>query len=214
MTLCDRAGFPSRGAGAILISGAAVAIDWFLLGVGAALLLAGWLLYWIAIQLAGGVLVGAGFLFLADGIAALGDVEPAVVPWLRGGAFVVGFLAGVWLFRFLETLLFFIIGAVAGGAAVVKAFALGREEGLDWAMNDAAFAFGVPGGGALCGMLAIWLRKALIAVASAGLGTLFVMHAADWPYQGLPLLALFPIGAAVQLGLTKRRRAEADDEEV
>lgn len=192
--------------------------DPVLLALGAALLLFGWVLYRAALVLVGAVLLGTAGVLAGAAIASLtGAQGDQLLAWQAGGG-VAGAVAGVLLLLFLHKAVFFAAGFAAALAAFLAVFDQGRAQGLEWAQNDLLFSFGAPAAAVLGGLLAAALDRYVITFASAVVGALLVMEGLDWPYGGLPALALAPVGALWQLSVArpwkKRKRArDRDDEE-
>jgi hypothetical protein len=98
--------------------------------IGVVLCLFGWLLYWLGINLAGGIL-GAGIVgAIAYQIALHTVQEPNQSLYIGIGGAVLGAILGMFLVRKLHRLFFFLSGAFLG-------FLLGWM-GLDWLNTGAA----------------------------------------------------------------------------
>lgn len=184
---------------------------------GLALLLGGWMLYWMTLTLSGAVLFGVGSLLAASLITSMMEVEPSVRLGIQVGAALIGALTGAFIFRAVHKFAFFALGAAVGSVAMLGIVAHGREVGWEWAATPAAVAIAVPVGAVVLGLISMAIDSVVIAIASSIIGGFLVMEGLGWPYGGLPILAIIPVGLAVQLGLTGGRRAkkkaQQDDDE-
>jgi hypothetical protein len=141
--------------------------------LGAALCLAGWTLYWLGLNLAGGILgAGAGGA-LGWGIAALAKIADQNTVWavVAIGA-VVGLAAGIFFIRKLHRLFFFCAGACIGLAVGWFGFGWGVALGKDWLVSR-----GVPYDPL------IWRLVAL--AAGTVLGGIVMMYGSKWVVAGL-----------------------------
>ncbi len=184
---------------------------------GLALLLLGWVLYWVALSTAMGVLCS----FVAFTVAALAtwlvDVQdPAHRIAILGGAAVLGMVAGVMLFRLMHRFAFLLVGACCGVAAGVALLEhLRGGSGGAW-VHEAWAGLALGGGGALAGAaLLSALDKYVVASISSVAGGVLVMMGTGWPFGGWPLVVLIPAGIAFQAGMGARskRDARGDDED-
>ena len=188
-------------------------ISWwphFILGAG--LCLAGWTLYWLGLNLAGGILgAGAGGA-LAWGIAALAKIADKNTVWavVAIGA-VVGLAAGIFLIRKLHRLFFFTAGACIGlavgwfgfewGVALARKYLESRGVAYDpliWRL--VALAAGTVLGGVVMMYGSKWVVAGLTSVAGA------VLLALSIP-DPLALLGVIPVAAGsffFQIGLLRR----------
>ncbi len=184
---------------------------------GLALLLGGWMLYWMTLTLTGAVLFGVGSLLAASLITSMMELEPTVRLGIQVGAALIGAIAGAFVFRMVHKIAFFSLGAAVGLVVMLGLVAHGRSAGWEWADERNMVAIAVPVGAVVMGLISMSMDSVVIAVASSIIGGILVMEGLGWPYQGLPILAIVPIGLAVQLGLTGGRRAKRkasnDDED-
>jgi hypothetical protein len=182
---------------------------------GLALLLGGWILYWMTLTLTGAVLFGVGSLLAASLITSILELEPTVRVGIQIGAALIGAIAGAFVFRMVHKIAFFSLGAAVGLVVMLGLVAHGRSIGWEWTDERNMVAIAVPVGAVVMGLISMSMDSVVIAIASAVIGGILVMEGLGWPYDGLPILAIVPIGLAVQLGLTGGRRAKrkASDED-
>ncbi|MCC6546764.1 DUF4203 domain-containing protein [Candidatus Sumerlaeota bacterium] len=179
-------------------------VDVVLVIAGAVFLLAGWLLYWVSLNIAGGMIGGGVSLVLCELMLQLTeDLTPLQQNLIRGGGFLLGLIVGVLLVRWLHRLAFFVAGSLLGGAAfflIVSAF---RELDAEWAQGDALLAFGTAIAGAVAGAVCVASAKFIIALCTAAIGAVLIMQGIGWPWHGLPVVPIALAGFAFQLGLAK-----------
>lgn len=183
-----------------------------LLVFGGVLLAFGWVLYRAVLTIAGGVLgaaIGLGIASLLVSMLNIGDTAGIIIQ-VAGGA--VGLIAGVFLFRALHKLAFFITGVVLGGWGAANVLFL-LQENNSLQIAELTIISIIAGVALLGGLLLMALSKYVIAIASAGAGTLLMMQALDWPHGGLIALPLFIIGLVAQLKLARFISARHDDED-
>jgi len=193
-------------------------VDVVLLVAGLVFLLGGWLLYWTSLNIAGGLIGGGIGLIIAEvGLLAFDQLEPLQQNALRGAGFVLGLIAGVMLVRWLHRLAFFVAGSLVGGAAYYLIVCAFRENGAEWAQNDAVLAFGTAVAGSISGAVCVFAAKFIIALCTAAIGAVLIMQSIGWPWSGLAVIPLGIVGFACQLGLAKPWRRSArianDDED-
>jgi hypothetical protein len=189
-------------------------VDLIPLTAGILFLLAGWLLYWLSLNAAGCIIGGGIGLLGAEALLTVLDLRE---PWglvIQAGATVLGAIIGALIARFLHRTAFFIIGAAAGCLAwYFSVNALRRDDLAAWAENDAIFAFGVPAGGVICGIIAVISDRYLIALASSVLGAVLVMIGVQWQWGVWPVIPLALAGFLIQIGLTSRKKKRQDEDE-
>ncbi len=192
-------------------------VDPLLFWPGLALLLLGWVLYWVALSTAMGVLCG-GMAFAVGALATwlAGIDEPLHRAAILGGSALGGAFAGVMLFRLLHRFTFLVLGGVAGLAGGIAALEhLRATSEAAWPHEPwAGLALG--GGGLLAGALILSaLDRYVVAAVSSVVGGVLVMMGTGWPWGGWPLLLMVPAGIAFQasIGAGARRRKEEGDEE-
>ena len=164
----------------------------------------GWVLYRMALVVAGGVLGAAAGLGVALGtvmVFGLADTH-ATVALAAGG--ILGAIAGYLLFQMLHALAFFLSGAVLGGVAYFHIITL-LEQHVVFHNPGLMMTIGIPASAVVCGLLTWWLSRYFIATASALLGTILILSSLGWPYSGLPALAVFPLGMMIQLRFGRGR---------
>jgi len=188
------------------------------LWAGLALLLGGWILYWMTLTLTGAVLFGVGSMLAASLLTSILEIDEGVRMGIQVGAALVGALAGAFVFRLVHKIAFFTLGTAVGLVAMLGLVALGRGLDWDWAESRNVVALVVPVGTVITGLIAMAMDSVVIAAASSIIGSLLVMEGLGWPYDGLPVLGLIPLGLVVQLWLTdakrsKRKSSDADDED-
>ncbi|MEQ8820169.1 MAG: hypothetical protein RLY93_07965 [Sumerlaeia bacterium] len=180
------------------------------LGLGIALLLFGWLLYRLVIGAAGGILGGVIGLGFGGALNMIFRFDP---PWDAVcflGGMVLGALLGIAVFQFLNRLAFFLLGAAICGWAFTELYPLFAEGGEE-AARGLLFAAGILVSAIVGGLLAIFLTKYVIALASVAAGTLLVGGALDWPYDGLLAIPIFLIGLGLQLAIVRPWSKKDDD---
>lgn len=187
-------------------------LDYASITLGVALLLFGWLLYRMALGLAGGILGGGlglaigRFAFEATGASPL----LAGVGTLLLGLF--GLLIGVALFRAMNSFLVFMVGLFFGGW-----FAFGVIVGLRNALPDGVWGTDLfaavvsPVFGLVVGGFAVAFQNYLIALLASIAGAILVCQPLDWPFGGLGALGALVLGFLVQIALMKKD--EDDDDE-
>jgi hypothetical protein len=183
---------------------------------GLVFLLAGWGLYWLSLNLVGGVLGGGLGLIGAEAIAGLNSLEGTNLNLVRCAGFVIGLVAGILLVRWLHRLAFFLSGSLLGGTGFFLAVSALRAAGEpEWAQDDMVLAFGTPVAGLIVGVLSVACAKYLVALSTSLIGGLLVMQALEWPWHGWPLPAIALGGFAFQVGLAKpwKRGEKRDDGE-
>jgi hypothetical protein len=188
------------------------AADAVLAGVGIALLLFGWVLYRVVLGLAGSVLgaaVGMGIAQLV--VWELAPQERTAWILLAVGA-VTGLLAGLAIFRFMHAAAFFVAGCVLGGWGYAVIFLRLREAGVELAQSDFLLAFGTPAAAVVSGLVVAWLDRWLIAIASAGAGTLLFLQGLGWPYGPWMAVPVFLLGLLVQVLLASSPPGEDDED--
>lgn len=184
-----------------------------MLAVGLGLLFFGWVLYHSALNISGAVFGGAIGLGISGTVLMYMDMSPGAEIVLLAVLVVVGCVAGYLLFHMMEAVAFFILGGALCGWGLVEFSP--PLQGLTGFSGDpdlftvAAGCLGV----ILGGLLFVFLRQFMIALASAGIGTVLVLSALDWPWDGLPVLVLFPLGAFIQLWPRKKLDKSKDDDD-
>jgi len=181
---------------------------WISLAVGILLLLFGSFLVRGALSVVGAVLGAALGLGAGHGIAQVVEADTFVALGLHIGGIVLGGIVGVLLFRFVETVAFFLIGA---GLAVWVL--LGISPNLEqWGVTEPDFvmAVGIPILAVVMGILMVVLKTLVLGAATAAIGSLLIMNAFGWPWMGLPAIGLFALGLVVQWKLFGKRPARRD----
>lgn len=183
--------------------------------VGCLLLLAGWTLYWVSLNISGAILGGGIALALHMVIARGLHPGEAVAPLLQVLIFLGGAVVGAIAARFLHRFVFFVLGAAAGIAGFITIFQLVRDapsaplSGVD---PDLIFAFGIPIAGTIVGLLGAIYSRLMIAVLSSVVGALLVSTLLEWPINAIAIPPMILLGLSVQLTLTKRRRKKKEEE--
>ncbi len=182
---------------------------------GTLLLLFGWVLYRAILMVTGGILGAAVGLGLAWITANHVDLAEQTRWIAQGAGILLGALAGISLFRFLNRMAFFLAGSFIGGWAFIAGLPSLRAlpNMPEIVYTDLFLAFGSPIASILSGLLFAAFHKHLVALASATIGSLLIMAALDWPYNGLPILVLFPVGTAWQLKWGQRLMSRDQGEE-
>lgn len=157
--------------------------------LGAALLLAGRRLFWLAVGL-------SGFLF---GMAVGLQVGPDSQGLRFAIAILLG-LGGMLLAKSFQRIAVALVGFFLGGATLVEL--LDRIGGH---RPEGPVAFLVAG--IVAAILALWLFEIALVVLSSWLGAVLVVAAFDPRRAMLMVLLLFAAGVAVQMSYEPRRRA-------
>jgi hypothetical protein len=141
--------------------------------LGAALCLAGWTLYWLGLNLAGGILGAAAGGALAWGIAAAVKIADKNTVWavVAIGA-VVGLAAGIFFIRKLHRLFFFCAGACIGLAVGWFGFEWGGALCREWLVSR-----GVPYDPLIWRLVAV--------AAGTVMGGVVMMYGSKWVVAGL-----------------------------
>jgi len=188
-------------------------VDWVPVIAGAVLLLGGFLLYFLSLWMAGGIIAGAIGFLIGQGTGRLLQWEPGPVLFLSLALAGLGLLIGAATAHFLHKVAFFTLGFLAGAAAFFSVgpallAALGME-------GDQAFylAVGVPLAGLAVGILATLLDKFLLALATSLVGAGLIMEGVDWRWGVLPYIPLVVLGLAFQFGLARSRKAQERTED-
>lgn len=185
--------------------------------VGGLLLVAGWLLYWMSLNVTGALLFGATGLLLGEGLSRLMGLEGAATVAMMAGGALLGAISGAILARLIHALLFFFTGAGVGAAvffSVVTALRAAHPSD-QWFASDEFFAFGLPISGVLTGILFVVLSSWVVILATSLLGATLISAGLDWPLDGLliPPLALAGIVLQAFLSKSKREKVEEDEDE-
>lgn len=184
-------------------------IAWIPFGIGLALCLLGWTLYWFGLQLAGAL---AGGLFGAAAAwfgATFGGLPPETMKWLLPVAAVLGFVSGIFLARGFHRFLFFFAGATLGMAAGELAFGVVSGQ-VAWAKDNPVVAQAVclVGGALLGGVLMLRSSRILVTLVSAVVGAaLVVLTLSDALHEPLVILLFVPLAPAsffLQMGILRR----------
>jgi hypothetical protein len=187
--------------------------DWMLVIVGSVLLLFGSFALRSALTVVGAILGMALGLGAGHGFATWMETEGtfSIVLHVIGGG--LGALLGVILFKFVELVAFFVLGS---GLTAWGLFGISPWlERFNVPDPQLVMATAIPVISIIAGLLGVYYKKLIMGISTAAAGTFLIMNALDWPYDGLPAIALFVLGLMFQVGRLRRRRRgnEVDDDE-
>lgn len=174
--------------------------------VGILFLLAGWLLYWVSLNVAAAILGGGAGLLISS---ALSEYLEMQAPWdliLAVFSAIACSVLLVALFRYLHHAFFFVFGFLLGapmGFLVTNQLVNQWELFPSWD-PELVLAISIPLMGLLIGLLFVWAHRLLVALATAILGSMLIMEGVEWTWGLLPVFPLMIVGLIIQLKLMKR----------
>ncbi|MEN6625181.1 MAG: hypothetical protein ABFD69_03020 [Candidatus Sumerlaeia bacterium] len=175
------------------------------LGLGLALGLFGWVLYWAGLPLIGGVIgasCGASLGYVMTGLLA------GAPPWAPavaiGAGLVLGAILGVFFMRAMQIYFFFAAGAVLGGSGglhlvqsgILRDF-LGGPGSMGAYVTIAFWAL-------IGGLTLVKLRRFIVAFVTSIAGAVLFTKGLPAPYQSPGLPISFIVFLAIQIGLVRR----------
>ncbi len=184
--------------------------DWMLVIVGSVLLLFGSfalrsaLVVGAVLGMALGLGAGHGFATWLEATDTL-----SIVVHACGG--VLGAILGVILFKFVELVAFFVLGS---GLSAWGLFGISPWlERFNIPDPEFVMAVGIPVVSIIAGLLGVYYKKLIMGISTAAAGTFLIMNAFDWPWDGIPAIALFVLGLLFQVGRLRRRRRQRNDDD-
>ena len=180
-------------------------LKWNYLLPGLAIGLLGWLAY-RAGSVAIGAIVGAGALGVLGYLA--GGLAPPDVAWApalcTGVGIVLGAVGGIMFMRAMMTYLFFVAGAIPGGAIVWKLASGGALAAIPGASQGAGLIVSVVLGTIAGGFLMVALRRFVVAVVTAFVGATLFSIGLPPHWQSAGWIISLVIFLIVQAGLVHR----------
>jgi hypothetical protein len=180
-------------------------VDPTLLIPGILLCLMGWTLYWISLNLTGGLAggaVGVAAVYLAAGLL---KVDSNTMVWLVPLGGVCGLALGIFFMRGLHRFLFFFAGSALGLAVGDRVFAWASLQVASAQQNPVLWRAGCA---ILCslagGVILLWGSRWVIALATAVAGSLLIVLSVNDPLFLLALAPLIPTSFLFQMGVLRR----------
>lgn len=173
------------------------------MGLGIALCLFGWTLYWTGMHVVGtstGALAGMAAGLLSAELLNLPD-QPAMITVGTGAA--LGGLAGAFLMRMIQKFFFFVTGAAMGAPLGWQMLLAEPVKHQPWAKEAWAAAAFVAGGALAGGLLCLVLKRYVMAVVTALVGACFIAFSIPSDNQTTIAAACFALSAAFQTGATR-----------
>jgi hypothetical protein len=181
--------------------------QWFPLIIGCTLLLLGWILYWMTIQMAGVFILGGAGLLLADSIGGLFEFKGWELFALQLAGGCLGSAIGVLVARFLHRVVFFIQGTIIGAVVFhVLVTTLRGKTPFEFLGNEFFYAFGIPIVGVLSGFICVVLADYIIILTTSVIGALLVMEQFEWPMEGLIAFGMMLLGGGWQIAISRPLR--------
>ena len=181
--------------------------QWFPLIIGCTLLLLGWILYWMTIQMAGVFILGGAGLLLADSMGNLFEFKGWELFALQLAGGCLGSAVGLLVARFLHRVVFFIQGTIIGAVAFhVLVTALRGKTPWEFIDNDFFYAFGIPITGVLAGFICVALADYIIILATSVIGSLLIVGQFEWPMEGLIAVGMMVVGGGWQIAVSRPLR--------
>lgn len=176
-----------------------------LLIVGLLLCLGGWVALWLGMRLVGAAFgLGLGFIFGNAFCFALG-LGGGTRALVELGCAFLGAVGGIFFIRALTSFLVTVVGFLLGVMLARLGFEmLSSAAGHPYVLTPRVALVAV-GGGALMAMVALWLRRQLVIVITAFVGTSFLCAALPLLDRLLPwsFVAVFIASLVVQGGLSR-----------
>jgi hypothetical protein len=180
-------------------------VDPTLLIPGILLCLMGWTLYWISLNLTGGLTGGAAgvaAVYLAAGVL---KVDPNTMVWLIPLGGVCGLALGIFFMRGLHRFLFFFAGSALGLAVGDRAFTWATLHVESAQLNPLLWRAGCA---VLCslagGTILLWGSRWLVTLATAIAGSCLIVLSVNDPLFLLALAPLIPTSFLFQMGVLRR----------
>ncbi len=180
-------------------------VDPTLLIPGVLLCLMGWTLYWLSLNLTGGLAggsVGVAAVYLAAGFL---KVDPDTMVWLVPLGGVCGLAMGIFFMRGLHRFLFFFAGSALGLAIGDRAFAWTSLHVESAQLNPVLWRAGCA---IFCsmagGVILLWGSRWVMTLATSVIGSILIVLSVNDPLFLLALAPLIPTSFFFQMGVLRR----------
>lgn len=191
-----------------------VVSDPIILIIGIAFLLAGWLLYWVSLHVAGGIIgVGIG-LTLGSMIAAEFEMELWIQYLIMAVSALLAAVLLIFILKIFHHAFFFSVGALLGaGIGLAMARQLIGMGYFAATSPDIVHVLSAAFMGVLFGIIFFFAQTTLIILSTATVGSLLIMDAMAWSLGALAFPVMLVCGVAFQFLMSGKKRIEDEDDE-